>query len=249
MKRKSGFTLVELLVVVAIISILAAIVVPNVAQYIRKARATKAIAEIKGIELALEKMLMDADKSTFRHLFLSNVCYTSPQYTDAFYILLREGKNAASNMPAGISLAPGVASKLADLYMDVGNDPWGNLYEIRFWSRSMRDEIPFRTYKPAADVPPRPDPALYDFPNQEDYSGNLSSWGYPASWKKTVYIYSLGEDLASAQAGVPGFGCGALPSVGRDNYNDPNLEDEQHMGGGDDINNWDNEQSWMEFYN
>ena len=69
MLRKRGFTLIELLVVIAIISILAAIVVPNVMKYLRKARATKAFSEIKNVELAMTKLLSDADRKSFMQLF------------------------------------------------------------------------------------------------------------------------------------------------------------------------------------
>ncbi|HRI89097.1 MAG TPA: prepilin-type N-terminal cleavage/methylation domain-containing protein, partial [Candidatus Hydrogenedentes bacterium] len=66
MKSKLGFTLVELLVVIAIIAILAGIVIPNVPKYINKARATRAQAEIKGIDLALTKMLTDVGRTDFK---------------------------------------------------------------------------------------------------------------------------------------------------------------------------------------
>lgn len=68
-RAKRGFTLVELLVVMAIISILAAIVVPNVQRYIVRARVARAVSEINGAELAMTAMLADAGKSNFNQLF------------------------------------------------------------------------------------------------------------------------------------------------------------------------------------
>ena len=68
-RAERGFTLVELLVVMAIISILAAIVVPNVQRYIVRARVARAVSEINGAELAMTAMLTDAGKSNFNQLF------------------------------------------------------------------------------------------------------------------------------------------------------------------------------------
>ena len=67
-----GFTLVELLVVIAIIGILASIVVPNVTRWIRKARVTEALAEIKNLDTAMRGMLTDASVSDFRDIFTTN---------------------------------------------------------------------------------------------------------------------------------------------------------------------------------
>ena len=65
---KKGFTLVELLVVIAIISILAAIVVPRITTYISKANMARALSEIKGAELGVQKLLTDAGKPDVRQL-------------------------------------------------------------------------------------------------------------------------------------------------------------------------------------
>lgn len=53
-KRNNGFTLVELLVVVVIISILAAVVVPHFGRQADKARAGRAIAELKCIKTIID---------------------------------------------------------------------------------------------------------------------------------------------------------------------------------------------------
>jgi prepilin-type N-terminal cleavage/methylation domain-containing protein len=70
MKRNKGFTLVELLVVMAIIAILASIVVPNVQRYIVRARLTKAIAEISGMDMSLTAIVTDAGRGNLGQLLV-----------------------------------------------------------------------------------------------------------------------------------------------------------------------------------
>lgn len=153
-KRQKGFTLVELLVVMAIIAILASIVVPNVAKYIRKSRMTRALAEIKSIELALTNILTDADRSSLHQLFnpqgvsayldgygtalnmeAARMDAAIRLYTNTFYAIMRTGRATLADKYEDITFAnvlnANVVSRLGTSYLaDLGRDPWGSLYQI-----------------------------------------------------------------------------------------------------------------------
>jgi prepilin-type N-terminal cleavage/methylation domain-containing protein len=58
----SGFTLIELMITIAIIDILTAIAIPNFISYREKSKIAAAESEIKTIELAMMDLALDTNR-------------------------------------------------------------------------------------------------------------------------------------------------------------------------------------------
>lgn len=106
-----GFTLIELMIVIVILSLLATMVMPKILHRPEQARRTKAAVDIRNIETALG--LFKNDTGRF------------PSTTEGLQVLV-------SN--------PGINGYHAEGYLDaVPNDPWGRPYIYLCPSRNGRD--------------------------------------------------------------------------------------------------------------
>jgi len=100
--RADGFTLVEMLVVLAIIALITALVAPQILRYLGSARADAAQAQIRNISSALELYFID----------------------NGGYPTNEEGLQALAAAPAAAGRWNGPYLKGADKLAD----PWGNAY-------------------------------------------------------------------------------------------------------------------------
>jgi prepilin-type N-terminal cleavage/methylation domain-containing protein len=289
MRTKAGFTLVELLVVMAIIAILASIAIPNIVNYINQGQATRAIADIGGIETALTEVLADAGRSKLEQLFdadeVSTFMRSRPGiadwppvtnfefakateiYTRCLYAILRSGRNVlGSSDPGGFGysdlLQDDVVRKLGTGYIDIANDPWGNLYNIYPgpWNArtaaGTRASIPFRIFSKTEDEQQLPGAnnlqmdelvaQAYDIPG--DLSSTVFEISFPAPSNEVAFIWSNGQNLLSSQTVYNGAGYGVVAIEDRARTLFDQAQGEEFAGGGDDINSWDSAASWSRFY-
>ena len=116
LRHPRGFTLVEVMLVIVIISVLAAMVVPRLVGRTEQAMTARAKSDIAAIGLALDLYELDIG-----------------QYPDALDELV------AQEAPAGLS--PEQRSKWNGPYLKKGlpKDPWGRTYEYKKESQHHQD--------------------------------------------------------------------------------------------------------------
>lgn len=108
-RRSSAFTLVEMLLVLVILAVLAAIVIPKFSGRSQQAKETSAKTQIKSFELALDSFEVDTGS----------------------YPAGNNGLNALVDQPNGAQNWKGPYLK-----QGIPNDPWGNPYVYAYPGRN-----------------------------------------------------------------------------------------------------------------
>jgi len=72
-KRRAGFTLVEIMIVVAIIALLAAIAVPNFLRARKRSQATRILEDLRMLDAACDQYAIDNNKSSGTSIAFSDI--------------------------------------------------------------------------------------------------------------------------------------------------------------------------------
>ncbi|MDO9423977.1 MAG: type IV pilin protein [Methylobacter sp.] len=112
-KRSSGFTLIELMIVVAIIGVLASIAYPAYTEYVIRAKRSDGKAALLQVQLAQEKYR--ANNVSYGTLAQIGVSATSP---DGHYTIAVSGNTATAYTATATPLAPFADAKCGALGID-----------------------------------------------------------------------------------------------------------------------------------
>jgi len=96
-KAQSGFTLIELMITVAIVAILAAVAYPSYTDYVRKGK--RALAQGALMEIASKEQTYLLDRRVYTDN-LTSLSYTLPAEISDDYVISFPGFNAAADPPA-----------------------------------------------------------------------------------------------------------------------------------------------------
>jgi general secretion pathway protein G len=112
--RHSGFTLIEIMVVVVILAVLGALVVPKILENVDKARVTRAQSDIRAIQTALDLYRLDNFK----------------------YPTTEQGLQALVKQPSD----PTITNYRSGGYLpSLPKDPWNNIYQYQNPGTDGRD--------------------------------------------------------------------------------------------------------------
>ena len=134
-KTQKGFTLVELIVVIAIIGVLAAILVPAMMGYIKDSKLTSANSSAKTIYNALTSF---AQKCQNAGITIPN----TQEYTDDIDVTNETGEATVAALKGSSDLVTDVQAQLSIVVNTTLNkDADGSVWRAKFNSKGFPDEV------------------------------------------------------------------------------------------------------------
>jgi type IV pilus assembly protein PilA len=141
LKNKNGFTLIEIMVVIAIIGILAALAVPKYQDYIAKTRITEGLSLAAAAKLAVTEVysgkgaadMSEATQETFKSTTTNSVKEVRIEKTGAITVVYQssvapDGANELNIMPVNNSASDTVQA------LDLSNsksEPWAGIWSCK----------------------------------------------------------------------------------------------------------------------
>lgn len=127
-KTQKGFTLIELMIVVAIIGILAAVAIPAYQDYIARAQVSEAMTLLGGAKTPLSEFYADNGR------WPADIRSVVPNVAGTYVATMNITNGGATNTETVITAtfkATGVNSKIASGTLDMRTQDGGNQWECR----------------------------------------------------------------------------------------------------------------------
>jgi prepilin-type N-terminal cleavage/methylation domain-containing protein len=124
--KRAGFTLVEIMIVVAIIALLAAIAVPGFLRARKRSQASKVLNDLRLISSAMDQYAIEANKQTNDPIAIDD--WTKYIKKDTVLYDTAADLFGAAYGPQTVDSLPKVAQSTYDALSDVAPDPFWSPY-------------------------------------------------------------------------------------------------------------------------
>ncbi|MBF0127130.1 MAG: pilin [Magnetococcales bacterium] len=123
MRKQAGFTLIELMIVIAIIGVLAAVAIPAYQDYIARAQASEGVSLMAGLKTAVSEAYQDS--GTMPTLASLSGVQTSGKYVSAITFTTSAGSSLTINAAyKATGVNAGIASTNLQLSTTDGGKTW-----------------------------------------------------------------------------------------------------------------------------